>query len=483
MGDYPFRFYGAYPNDWFEGACCGHSWEVEFLSTLDAEARQKLAGLLSSAESMYQSIDIRCCPCSFSGSWLLITMGEQALGEIEDDWEVDPDANEFWLEVEDLWRMVHRELPIVEIHFRGVREPGSPDEWSSWSVARKSFPGPAPKWPGGVMDVDYFGRGMKRFKALVEEDQEFELSRSVPVVSLNSEEVPAWTVMDGRIVLSPAGDEFAPRGESYQEQVRSLAEQTVWSRPIGHGRFFALELQGSEYAPAVVDVNGIHQLDVGTAPGWYWDISCDGQTLLLARGGSVFRVHLDSLKIEKLPQQEGEVYSMADFGEQFAVQQSLKTGEVIDLLRKEGDVWQRQSRVLSRKYSFFRAVPGRRLLVATDDDQSSERPGLYLAVAPDGLRLLGTSAFPVQLIWEQNDQLVILSREQEALLKEFISDDISLSLVTKRGDLLLLNNLEQAMTSSDIVHDLRGVDASTKLCVDSAPRRVRIEVENEFYDK
>jgi len=199
-------------------------------------------------------------------------------------------------------------------------------------------------------------------------------------------------------------------------------------------------------------------------------------------------VILDSLKIEKLPQQEGKVSSMADFGEMFVVQQSLKTGEVIDLLHKEGDVWKHQMRVPSRTYLLFRAVPGRSLLVATDDDEGIERPGLYLAVASDGMRLLGTSTFPVQQVWEQDGELVILSREQDALLKEFISDGRSLSLVTKKGDLLLLSNLDQAMTeslaSSDIVQDLRSVIASRELCIDSAPRReIRIEQRIEFYDK
>jgi len=199
MEKYPFRFYGAFPDDWFEGACCGHVWEVEFRSSLDAEARLKLAGVLKTAEIMFDSIDTRCGPCSFSGCWLRITFGEQALDEIEDEWEVDPDVNEFWSDIVCFWRMVHRDLPIAEVHFRGVREPGQ-DGWSEWSVAQKSVPGPAPKWPGGEMDIDYYGQGMARFEALVEEDREFELARwSDPDEDLKPKETPTEAEMDGRI--------------------------------------------------------------------------------------------------------------------------------------------------------------------------------------------------------------------------------------------------------------------------------------------
>lgn len=160
MADYPFRFYGVAPADWYEGALCGHQWEIRFQKELGDEELRTLANELSRWLSVYSSIDGCCGESLVAGPWLLLTFGEEE--PEEDDDYADPDA--FLEDVESIFNRIHESLAIEEVHFLGCREPGY-DPWSEWSVSQKQLPGPAPIWFPGIADISCYGAGMERFEA------------------------------------------------------------------------------------------------------------------------------------------------------------------------------------------------------------------------------------------------------------------------------------------------------------------------------
>ncbi len=277
----------------------------------------------------------------------------------------------------------------------------------------------------------------------------------------------------GRVVLLKAPPELEPTREPYSRPVMRLAHSTIWSRPIGHGRFFALQSRGGRYLPVVVDSEGIHELDVGTAPSWCWNMSADAHTLLLAHGKRAYRVQLrGGPVVEKLSRQPGKVGEVVDLGDRLVVVEQVVDGQtVLDVLVKKGSRWRRSARVPCRGFEFLCAVPERKLLVVTEGDSAGPRPTLLLAVAEDGMRLLGSSALPVRKLYVRDGEVVLLSRIDDDLLEEFETDGRNLELVTRKCDVVLVANLDAAVDKAlqgPPAEDLMGASGVEELGVDGA---------------
>jgi hypothetical protein len=165
---YPFRFYGARPGDWFEGASCGHFFEVQFETAPDAAARTRIAHAFerAAAGSWIQS---DCEAWLWAGDWALLAVGEKSDGSEERD---------FFEDVQGAFRAVHEACAIAEVHYGGTREPNARDGWSTWSTQQKPAPGPAPEWPGLDLNADVYGGRIERRSIAVAEDAAFEAERA-----------------------------------------------------------------------------------------------------------------------------------------------------------------------------------------------------------------------------------------------------------------------------------------------------------------
>lgn len=136
---YRYRFFGAAPADWYEGANGGHLYLVRFAGVLDdaaaakvvkAVARQKFAGPWSLAE-----LD--------GSTWAMFRRGGKPLSP---DNKVLP--------------AIHKAAPIAEVIFGGVREPDEErDDWSFWSEHAGGKSPRAPQLPGVDTRLVYYLRG------------------------------------------------------------------------------------------------------------------------------------------------------------------------------------------------------------------------------------------------------------------------------------------------------------------------------------
>jgi hypothetical protein len=460
---YPFRFYGARPGDWFEAACGGHLWEAQFKAPLDAPARARVAQALQQGLVFRTSIARSQRSTRFSGRWMLLALGEA--GE---------DSDLFWDDVAGLWGAVHDAVPIEEIHYAGTTEDSYPDEWSQWSREQKEDPGPAPAWPDLDLNLDFYGAGIERLEVAIEEDDAFDRLARAPAAKAA---VATTTLL--RLVPTPTAQR--PERPRYSMAAVERSRATSWARPIGHdGRFFALQMKGKRYAPALVDSAGIRLLaGVGTAPTWSYDVSPDGQTLFLGREGASFLVALADGTLRPGPKPEVKPGSMAVAGDLFVLQQTLPTGDVLDLWRA-GPRWKRLVRVPSDAYSFLQSIPGQPVIVATS--KGAADPTLFLLVTAEGFQVLGRWAQPVKELHARDGRICLLAGAGDTFERALETTGDGSAELVSAGTYVTLLGLEEAIAAArsapHLVADLRAAALPLGVTIDAdlvAPLAVAAE--------
>lgn len=135
MEDFPFRFYGRAPGDWFEGANDGHGYEIAFAAEPDADARRAftrtLVHQLASGPARAGG-----APWLWSGRFVRLDIGERWLGAVRAAFG----------QLAGVLVTIHRTIaPIAQVIFFGAREPGD-GAWDAASVAAQPDPDPGPPY-------------------------------------------------------------------------------------------------------------------------------------------------------------------------------------------------------------------------------------------------------------------------------------------------------------------------------------------------
>ena len=440
MADYPFRFYGVAPADWYEGALCGHSWEICFNKELGEAELRRLANELNRWLSVYSSIDGCCGESLVVGRWLLLTFGEEEADE-DDEYGDYNDPSAYWEDVESLFSHIHDSLAIEEVHFLGCREPGY-DPWSEWSVAEKQLPGPAPVWFSGIADISFYGAGMERFEA---EPRSVELRSFLAVSDEVANEIAEASpgAREGlRFVTSDVEKFTAPL--PFFKEVVDNAHGTLWSRPLGENKFFALEQSGAQYQAYLVDSKGKHKLPIPPAPTFKYEVIDNFRRMIICSGKEIFEVKAEGPKTQALMKARSKPDNIAMSDGLFLVHRIIKKKPIIEVFKRQTKGWKRAFEIPAGfKFEFFAASLSRPLLILQKHESD---PVLYFAISEAGLHILGKSQKPVRSIFEEDGRVFVFSRKKkDDFLREFESDGVYYKLSTKKGTLWELVELDAAL--------------------------------------
>jgi hypothetical protein len=201
---YPFRFYGAVPDDWLEGANGGHCYEIRLKTAPDATTRSALVAeymkLLRKGPVANSSF-----PFEFSGPYVRLCVGERGT-------KVDP--REFFDSVGAFLKKLHKSFPIEEVNFWGAREDAA-DPWTQWSLKERSEPMPGPP-EGGVKllfvrDVDPSLPPYAQDKTTLPQAEELRVFREVAAARLKTAK-DKWAPVTLRLMPLKAAPEPATAG-------------------------------------------------------------------------------------------------------------------------------------------------------------------------------------------------------------------------------------------------------------------------------
>ncbi len=134
MTEYPFRFYGAEPIEWNEGANDGHRYEVTFQRTLDADAKAALARTWETALERGPARGADSIPWRWLDRSAVYFVGER-----------EHDMPAFFAAMRALLETIHDTFPLEEAVFRGAwwedgDRPWGRGAWDAWSVRQRPEP-------------------------------------------------------------------------------------------------------------------------------------------------------------------------------------------------------------------------------------------------------------------------------------------------------------------------------------------------------
>ncbi|HVK76433.1 MAG TPA: hypothetical protein VM734_24075 [Kofleriaceae bacterium] len=169
--EWPFRFYGAQPAEWYGGGRL--DYELQFARAPGPGERAAIAAAIVPVEAGFQAVRLDGHDrWSWAGDWAWLIVRTRAM---ELDWDT------FFAEIATLFRAIHGSWPLTQVVCRSVDPgPAVPDDaWTAWSLARQADIGPRPHWrdDGGRAARDrYAPRGAER-PAEVIHDPAFEAAR------------------------------------------------------------------------------------------------------------------------------------------------------------------------------------------------------------------------------------------------------------------------------------------------------------------
>lgn len=163
--------YGLFPGDWYEGANCGHGYEIKFQRVPDATSKQRIAEAYERTLADGPAEPARE-PWYWSESWALLYVGQR--------WDVSADAMaepfETFSAMADLFDKLNEVAAIAEVIFWGARELDEDEA----EEARDEPPSDGPEYPNySSINDDLFGR--KRDSSLPKGavDEAFEQARAM----------------------------------------------------------------------------------------------------------------------------------------------------------------------------------------------------------------------------------------------------------------------------------------------------------------
>lgn len=133
MSEFPFRFYGSRPRDWFEGANMGHHYEIRFAEEPTPEQQQAL-GEVWAQQTAKGIVDPGLW--TWAGPFALVNLGERRASEYD----------AFFRKVETILRAIHEVVPIDQVVFWGARDV-TDGPWEAWTLAQQPTPTPGPADP------------------------------------------------------------------------------------------------------------------------------------------------------------------------------------------------------------------------------------------------------------------------------------------------------------------------------------------------
>jgi predicted DNA-binding WGR domain protein len=136
---HPFLFYGVSPDDWGEGANCGHVYVLAFRDAQPTAARKTARRAFEKACG--KLVDTSCGPWTWEGKHALVMVGEQR--SFDDDDEPFEHVD-FFAGVGRALVAVHDAAPLAEVVYLNACGPSDGVAWEEWTLATQPKPS---AWP------------------------------------------------------------------------------------------------------------------------------------------------------------------------------------------------------------------------------------------------------------------------------------------------------------------------------------------------
>lgn len=271
-----YRFYGAMPNDWFEGANEGHAYELLFAEAPSAERRATLAAVFEKRLKKGPA-EPAAAPWLWSGRFALLAVGERDAGE-------DDRARAAFRAMAELFDELDLVAKLVQVVFFGARERGN-DATERAAIAAQARPTPGPRW-SSFESPNLYGSGTDASLASGEEDLAFEEARieqrlgkkaaaaakAKRAAQLGSNDLVAIPVKSKDQRWSKRPDSAAVQRLAPCAEPALAAGRIYFQRPVGPDgyRFGSAALDGSDLRLLETTLRGW-----GRAPGFV--VSPDGK--------------------------------------------------------------------------------------------------------------------------------------------------------------------------------------------------------------
>ncbi len=297
---FPFRFYGADPFEFHEGANCGHVYEIRFKQTPDPETRLAIAE--SFENSIYETMAESCHqPWQWAADWACFNVGEKI------DRPSGLTYDDFFSELRDVILAIHQVVALEEVHFLGLDEVSDGD-WDQWSMTQAPTPGDAPDWyaQGGEYNT-HFGQRQKRYSADIVTDDAFEKARRdahqrLAASEENEREQRIAAAMDEhRIILVPVEDpvpESLDKVGQGPQAVMRKKEQYDWCMQGPNEYVLFLKYNGTPLFTVMVgDSKGIHPVKPQLkASGFVFTFNYAGDYIWLVHDKDIIEIDLQTGK-------------------------------------------------------------------------------------------------------------------------------------------------------------------------------------------
>jgi len=162
---FPFLFYGASPDDWFDEPV--HAWQLRFARAPNAAERSRVAAAWESASRALA----RGLSADFGPAWWW--SDAWALGAVRTGDRSRETMRALFEAMLGVLRAVHLAAPLAEVVYAQATDLSSGSAWELWTLAQAPTPTELPVWPEAV--TTHAKRSRKKTKAAV--DEAFEAAR------------------------------------------------------------------------------------------------------------------------------------------------------------------------------------------------------------------------------------------------------------------------------------------------------------------